>query len=96
MKSTFFGTIACCPPLAAGLFSRFRLRGTQELRPCSTAHVWAPAELYGACSGRSKSRESALFQGIAFRPAEPKATAVAPQVFPFVTAINGASACVCV
>ena len=42
------------------------------LRPFTTAHVWAGAELLGACSGHLKSREvRALFQGIALRPAEP-------------------------
>ena len=43
--------------------------GTNGGRVYSTVQVWAPAGLRGACSGRSKLRELALFHGIAFRDA---------------------------
>ena len=54
---------------AAGIFSRSRLRGTQEARLYTTVQVWVQIGLRGACSGRSKSRNLASTQGIAFRPA---------------------------
>ena len=49
---------------AAGLFSRSRLRGTQGVRPYTTAQVWVPTGLRGACSGRSKSRNLASNAGL--------------------------------
>ena len=72
-------TFACTSPPAAGLFSRFLLGRTQEPRPYTAVHFWAPAGLRGACSGRPKSRELAVFQGIAFRLAEPRRTLENPQ-----------------
>ena len=63
IKKNLFCRFACPPPPAASLFSRFRLWGAQEPFPYTVAHVWARAELRGACSGRPKSRELALFQG---------------------------------
>ena len=61
-------TFACFSP-PDGLSSRFRLRGRKEPRPCTTAHVWAPAEFRGACSGRPKFGELVPFQGL--RSVEP-------------------------
>ena len=55
--------------LAACLFSRPRLRGTQGGRLYTTAQVWVQAGLRGACSRSSKSRELASNHGIAFRRA---------------------------
>ena len=43
-------------PPVSGLSSRFRLREMQAARVYTTAQVWVPAGLRGACSGRSKSR----------------------------------------
>ena len=63
----------------AGLFSRSRLRGTQGGRVHTAMQAWAPAGLRGACSGHSKSRELALFHGIAFRDAEPPRTMETPK-----------------
>ena len=40
---------------------------TQGARPCTTAHVWAPAEVRGPCSGGSKSRKLTSNHGEAFR-----------------------------
>ena len=77
---TFFCAFASSYPSATGFFRRFRLRDTQELRPNTTAaHVWVPAELRGACSGRPTSCELALFKGIAFRPAGPSRTMETPK-----------------
>ena len=44
---------------ARGSFLRSRLRGTQGTRLYTTALVWVPGGLRGACSGRSKSRNLA-------------------------------------
>ena len=60
---------ACTSPPSAGLSSRFLLRSMHKPRPYTVTHVWAPAELRGTCSGRSKSSELALFRWIAFHPA---------------------------
>ena len=62
-----------------GRFSRCRLRGTQGARVYTTAQVWGPAGLRGARSGRSKSRDPASNQGIAFRLAESRRTLETPQ-----------------
>ena len=64
----FFCTFACPARPAAGRFSCCRLRDTQGGRNDARAHVWAPAGLGGACSGRPKSRELPLFRGISFSP----------------------------
>ena len=52
---------------AAGLFSCSRLRGTQGSRVYTAVQVRALAEVYGTCSGGSKSRELASSHGEAFR-----------------------------
>ena len=54
---------------AAGLLSRVQLMGKQGVHRYSTAQVWVPAGLHGACSSRPKSRNPASNRGIAFRPA---------------------------
>ena len=46
-----------------GLFSCSRPRGTQGIRPNTTAHVWALAEVRDTCSGGSKSRKLASNHG---------------------------------
>ena len=78
-----FGTFARFSPAPVGLFSRSRLRGTQWGRLYTTAQVWVPGVLRGACFGRSKSRNLASNHGVAFRGAgaeqdngKPTATAV--------------------
>lgn len=71
VHTSIVSTFARYFPAAGGFFSRVRLRGTQGGRPFNTAHLWTPAVVRGAFSGRPNSRELALFQGIAFRLAEP-------------------------
>ena len=68
-QSALFSTFARLSTAPAGLFSRSPLRGTQGARLYATAQVWVPAGLRGACPGRSKSRDLAINQGIAFRGA---------------------------
>lgn len=70
----FLRAFSSSSPAVAGLFSRFRLRGTRETRRYITTHVWPPSELCDACSGRPKSDELALLQAIRFRVAEPRRT----------------------
>ena len=62
-------TVPRFSPSSVGLFSRSRLRGTQGARLHTTAHVWAPGGLCGACSRRSKLRNLARNHGVAFREA---------------------------
>ena len=76
----FVRTFACPAQLAAGRFSRSRLRGTQGGRLCTTAQVWISAGLRDARYGRSKSRDLASNHGIAFRLAEPRRTMENPQL----------------
>ena len=61
--------ICSLSPVPVSLFSRSRLRGTDGARLYSTAQVWVPGGLRGACSGRSKSRHLASNHGVAFRGA---------------------------
>ena len=66
-----------------GLFSRCRLRGTQGGRVYTTVQVRGPVGVRGACSGRSKLREMALFHGIIFRDTKLPNTMESPQFQPF-------------
>ena len=52
-----------------GSFSRSRVRGTQGVRLYTTAQVWVPGGLRGACSGRPESRNLASNHRVAFRGA---------------------------
>ena len=54
-------------PAAEGIFSRFRLQGTQRVGRYYTTYVWAPGELRGTCSGRSKWHQQVLLPGVSFR-----------------------------
>ena len=76
----FFCTYARISPPVAGLLWRVLLRGTQEPGWYTAVHVWAPAGLRGACSRRLKSRNLALFHGIAFRLVEPRRTLEKPRL----------------
>ena len=75
----FLSTFARFSPASLGLFSRFRLRGTQGARLYTTAQLWGPAGFRGACSGRSKSRILASNRRIAFRPARADQVHANPQ-----------------
>ena len=68
------------------VFSRSRLRGTQGGRAYATGHVWVPAGLPGARSGRSKRRDLPSNHRIAFRLAEPRRTMETPQIEIFAAA----------
>ena len=64
----------CCTflrlsPAPAGLFSRSQMRGTQGPRLYTTAQVWVPGVLRGACSGRSKPRNLTSNHEVDFRRA---------------------------
>ena len=79
------------PLLAEGIFSRSRLRGSQETRLYTTVQARASARLRGACSGRSKSRSLASNHGIAFQPARAnQAHAIYNTAFSFFFSISGA------
>ena len=65
---TFFPEYFYVPTPVAGLSSRYRLRFTQGARVYTTARVWIPASLRGACSGCSKYRNLANNCGETFRP----------------------------
>ena len=54
--NVFFCTSELFPRPAADLFSCSRLRGTQGVRPITTAQVWALAEVRRTCSGGSQSQ----------------------------------------
>ena len=62
-------TFARFSPTPVGVFSRSRLRGTQEARLYTTEQVWVPYGLRGVCSGRSKSRNLVRNYEVAFRGA---------------------------
>ena len=52
-KNVFFGEgIYTLSPAPVGPFSRSRVRRTQRARLYTTAQVWVPGGLRGACSGR--------------------------------------------
>lgn len=53
-QMNLFCRLATISLLAAGLFSLSLLRGTQPPPVYTTAPVWVPAGILGACSGRSK------------------------------------------
>ena len=78
-----FGTFACPARPAAGRSSRSWLRGTQGGRVYTTVQVRGPVGVRGACSGRSKLREMALFHGIIFRDTKLPNTMESPQFQPF-------------
>ena len=65
------------------LLLRSRLRGSQGARLYTMVHVWVPAGLRGACSGRLKSRNLPSNQGIAFRPARANQAHATPSLFLF-------------
>ena len=75
----FFCTSASLSLLAAGLFSRSWLRGTQGERLYTRRKFLAPAGLRGACSGRSELRELARNHGVAFHRAIPNEAHANPQ-----------------
>ena len=69
MYTRFFLHSPAFFPVAVGLLSRSKLRGTRGARLYTTAQDWVPGGLRGACSGRSKSRHLASNRGVAFRGA---------------------------
>ena len=60
--------------------SRCRPRGHAGARVYTTAQVWVPAGLRGACSGRSQSRNLASNRGEAFRRVRAKQDDGSPTV----------------
>ena len=61
-KTYVFFHVSCMSPPAAGIFSRSLPRGTQEpRRTLRRTYAWAPAELRGRCSGRSKVTRAGSF-----------------------------------
>ena len=62
-----FGDICTLSSAPMDLLSRSRLQSTAWARLYSTAQVWVPDGLRGACFGRSKSRNLASNHGVAFR-----------------------------
>ena len=72
----FFLHIGIFSLLAAGLFSCFRLRGTQGARPNTKVQVWAPAEVRGTCSGGPKSQVTTGRHSEHVEPSRPMQTHV--------------------
>ena len=83
MHFFFFFLVARFSPAPADLFSRFRLRGTQEARRYITAYAWIPPELRDTCSGHSKSLNLASNRETAFRPARGNQAHENPKSFIF-------------
>ena len=80
MYTRFFLHSPAFFPVAVGLLSRSKLRGTRGARLYTTAQDWVPGGLRGACSGRSKSRHLASNRGVAFAEPEPSTTMEKPHV----------------
>ena len=67
----FFFTFARFSLAPVGRLSRSRLRGTKGTNLYTTAQVWVPGGLRGACSGRSKTRNLASITGLLSAELEP-------------------------
>ena len=76
----YFCTLLSAP---VGLFSRSWLQGTQGVRLYTTAQVWFPGGLRGACYGHSKSRNLQRNHEVAFRGARPEQDNEKPTYQPF-------------
>ena len=63
-QCVFFSVFARFSPAPVGLFLRTRLRGTQGAHLYTTAQVWVPGGLRGACSRHSKSPNPASNHGV--------------------------------
>ena len=70
VPNALFWTFARCFSGGRGFFLVLSSAGHQGGRLSTTAQVWVPAGLCGACSGRSKSRILASKRGIDLRPAK--------------------------